>query len=143
MRDGTTYFCRVVIEPLGRAMTADEHHVRLKRVYDPAATTDGARILVDRLWPRGLARETAALTGWFREIAPSNELRAWYGHVPTLFDEFASRYMAELAQPERQARITELRGLLDTGSITLLTATKDVAHSHAVILRGILSERAG
>ena len=81
--------------------------IRLKRAYEPAASSDGYRVLIDRLWPRGVSRELAKLNAWERELAPSTELRQWFGHQPNRFDEFRRRYIAELGQ--QRPRLTELR----------------------------------
>jgi uncharacterized protein YeaO (DUF488 family) len=109
--------------------------VRVRRAYDPPAPDDGVRVLVDRVWPRGLSRERAALDLWCREIAPSTELRRWYGHDPQRFAEFRGRYLAELAEPARRAAWEELR-VLAAGErpLTLLTATRDPAISQAAVL---------
>jgi uncharacterized protein YeaO (DUF488 family) len=110
--------------------------VRVARVYDEPGPEDGARVLVDRLWPRGLRKERAHVDSWCRSVSPSTELRVWYGHDPERFDEFAERYRAELAAPDRQSA---LRGLLDTdGALTLLTATRALEISHAAVLADAL-----
>lgn len=114
--------------------------VRVKRVYEPADAQDGRRILVDRLWPRGLAKDAVRLDGWLREVAPSTHLRRWYGHDPDRFAEFERRYRAELEQPEQAAALDRLRTDAATGPLTLLTATRDVAHSQAAVLAGLLTE---
>ncbi|MEU1020026.1 DUF488 family protein [Streptomyces sp. NPDC005900] len=108
--------------------------VRVKRVHDPEEPDDGARVLVDRLWPRGISKERAALTAWDKDLAPSTELRRWYGHDPARFEEFAERYRQELADDERAAELARLRGLARTGRLTLLTATKDLPHGHVRVL---------
>jgi uncharacterized protein YeaO (DUF488 family) len=97
--------------------------VRMRRVYDPSPA-DGTRVLVDRIWPRGLAKATARIDEWAKVVAPSTELRRWYGHDPSKFEEFRRRYQAELAEPERQAAVRHLRELARSGPLTLLTATK-------------------
>lgn len=114
--------------------------VRVARVYDPPGPDDGARVLVDRLWPRGLAKDAAALDDWCREIAPSTELRTWYGHDPARFDEFAARYRAELDEPDRAAALASLRERRGRQTVTLLTATKELDISHAVVLARVLSD---
>ena len=122
-------------------MTADADRpgiFRIKRVYEPAEPTDGYRVLVDRLWPRGVSRERAALDDWCREAAPSTQLRRWYGHDPDRFDEFARRYRSELATPEAAGAVDELRGVADRRALSLVTATRDVEHSGAVVLRDVL-----
>jgi uncharacterized protein YeaO (DUF488 family) len=109
--------------------------VRVRRVYDPPAPEDGVRVLVDRVWPRGLSRDRAALDLWCREIAPSTELRRWYGHDPGRFAEFRRRYLAELDEPGRRAAWDELRARATGGRpLTLLTATRDPDISHAAVL---------
>lgn len=113
--------------------------VRLKRVYDPASPSDGYRVLVDRLWPRGLRREAAQLDEWARELAPSSELRRWFGHDPGRFDEFRRRYTAELAAHDGKLR--ELRRRARNGPLTLVYGARDRDHNDAVVLAEIL--RAG
>ena len=110
-------------------------HIRTKRVYDPPAAVDGTRILVDRLWPRGLKKENAAVDLWLREAAPSHELRRWFGHDPARWDEFRRRYAAELG-----ANRTALRPLLEaSGPLTLLFAARDPEHNNALALAAWLA----
>lgn len=99
------------------------------------------RVLVDRVWPRGLAKDAAALDSWEKDIAPSTQLRKWYGHRPEKFGEFQRRYAAELSEPEREAAMDRLRKLANKAPVTLLTATKDVEHSQAAVLAQRLSGR--
>jgi uncharacterized protein YeaO (DUF488 family) len=113
--------------------------VRLKRAYEPPATSDGYRVLIDRLWPRGVRREGARLDEWARELAPSAELRRWFGHDPERFDEFRRRYAAELAEQEEKLR--ELRRRARSGTLTLVYGAHDKEHNDAVVLAEIL--RAG
>lgn len=113
--------------------------VTCRRVYEEAAPEDGTRVLVDRVWPRGLRKDDAALDVWLRDVAPSTELRRWYRHDPKRFDEFRRRYLAELDSPERRQALTRLRELASEGRLTLLTATRDVAHSQAAVLAEQLS----
>ena len=108
--------------------------VRMRRVYDDPSPEDGARVLVDRIWPRGLAKATARIDEWVTTVAPSTGLRRWYGHDPDRFEEFRRRYQAELAEPERQAAVRHLRELARSGRLTLLTATRDIDHSQAAVL---------
>ena len=108
--------------------------VRMRRVYDDPSPADGARVLVDRVWPRGLAKATARIDEWAKEVAPSTQLRRWYGHDPSKFDQFRQRYTAELAEPDRQVAVQHLRELARSGPLTLLTATKDIDHSQAAVL---------
>ncbi|MFH8293211.1 DUF488 domain-containing protein [Streptomyces sp. NPDC018059] len=117
--------------------------VQLKRVYDDAEPDDGARVLVDRLWPRGLAKDRARLDAWDKEVAPSDELRRWYGHDPARFAEFAERYRQELAAADSRAALDRLRDHARAGRLTLLTATKDLPHSHVTVLAEILTSRTG
>lgn len=116
--------------------------IRVRRVYEDPEAADGARILVDRLWPRGLRKEAAALDSWPRDVAPSAELRTWYGHDPAKFDEFRRRYIAELASSPAQQALGQLRALSSQGPLTLLTATKDVQHSQATVLAELLEAAA-
>ncbi|WP_395326974.1 DUF488 domain-containing protein [Novosphingobium sp. BL-8H] len=111
-------------------------HVRLKRIYEQAAASDGLRFLVDRLWPRGISKERAALTEWVREIAPSTELRKWFGHDPDRWNEFQSRYRAELAGAN--ATLDRIRTMATGSVITLLYAARDQEHNEAVVLRMVL-----
>jgi uncharacterized protein YeaO (DUF488 family) len=108
--------------------------VRLRRVYDEPSPEDGTRVLVDRIWPRGLAKAKAGVDEWAKAVAPSTELRRWYGHDPDRFEEFRRRYQAELADPERQAALGHLRELARSGPLTLLTATRDLDRSQAAVL---------
>jgi uncharacterized protein YeaO (DUF488 family) len=110
--------------------------IAIKRAYDKPAPRDGLRILVDRLWPRGLSKAKLKLDAWPRDVAPSTALRKWYGHQPERFAEFRRRYSAELARSPEQ--LDALRGLIKGHVATLLTATHDLALSHAEVLRGIL-----
>ncbi|SHM10682.1 DUF488 domain-containing protein [Actinacidiphila paucisporea] len=109
--------------------------ITYRRVYEEAAPGDGTRVLVDRVWPRGLRKQDAHLDEWLRDVAPSTDLRRWYGHEPDRFAEFRRRYRAELRDAEHQAAAEHLRGLAGDGRrLTLLTATKDVDHSQAAVL---------
>ncbi|MEU4687025.1 DUF488 domain-containing protein [Streptomyces xinghaiensis] len=120
---------------------AGRRGVRVRRVYEDREPDDGVRVLVDRLWPRGLAKEAAGLDEWCKAIAPSSELRRWYGHDPERFEEFAERYRAELAGPEGREVLGRLRGLArGDGGLTLLTATKDVERSAARVLERALAD---
>jgi uncharacterized protein YeaO (DUF488 family) len=113
--------------------------VRLKRAYDPAVRSDGYRVLIDRLWPRGVKKEEAKLDEWARELAPSGELRRWFGHEPDRFDEFRRRYTRELAAQDEKVR--ELRRRAREGTLTLVYGARDTEHNDAVVLAEIL--RAG
>ena len=112
--------------------------IRIKRVYDPPDKNDGARVLVDRLWPRGLPKESAALTLWLKEIAPSPELRKWFGHDPPRWVEFGRRYGAELAH--NREGVARLADLSMRGTLTLLYAAHDVGHNHALVLEAYLRD---
>lgn len=117
--------------------------VRVRRIYDGPSPDDGARVLVDRLWPRGVSKEEAALDDWDKDVAPSDELRRWYGHDPAKYDEFAERYRAELAEPPRAAAVAELRERARAGRVTLLTATKELAIGHPGVLAAVLRDGDG
>ena len=108
--------------------------VRYRRIYDDASSEDGRRILVDRIWPRGIRKEDAQLDEWMRDIAPSTELRRWYGHHPDRYAEFRRRYLAELQEPVRQQAFQRLRGTAGRDRVTLLTATRDLERSQAAVL---------
>ncbi len=117
-------------------MTSPVLHVR--RVYDAPDQADGTRVLVDRIWPRGLSKERAHLDGWCKDIAPSTELRQWYGHDPQRFREFRRRYQKELAEPQRAQALEHLRDLAAHGTLTLLTATRHADISEAVVLADLI-----
>ncbi len=106
----------------------------------PPEPSDGARVLIDRLWPRGLSKADAQLTEWCKDVAPSTELRRWYDHREERYEEFAARYRAELAAPQARAALDGLRKLAADGPLTLLTATKETAYSHASVLLDGLRE---
>lgn len=111
--------------------------VRIKRAYEPPSPHDGTRVLVDRLWPRGVKKADAAIAQWMKEIAPSNELRKWFGHDPERWDEFRRRYRAELAH--KKELVGQLRELAARGPLTLIYSAHDEAHNQAVVLRETLS----
>ena len=110
--------------------------VRLKRAYEPSAASDGYRVLIDRIWPRGVSRKQARLGEWARELAPSTELRTWFGHDPARFAEFRRRYLEELAA--RAEKLGELRGRAQKGTVTLVYAARDDRHNDAVVLAELL-----
>lgn len=112
--------------------------VRIKRAYDEPAADDGYRLLIDRLWPRGVSRERAALDEWDKDLAPSAELRRWFGHDPARFDEFRRRYTAELG--EHRDRLAALRRRAAAGTLTLVYSAHDADHNNAVVLAGILQD---
>ena len=107
--------------------------ILLRRVYDDPSP-DGLRVLVDRVWPRGLTKDAAHLDAWIKDAAPSTPLRRWYGHRPERFAEFRRRYLAELSDPQRAAAMNRLRELARSRRLTLLTATRDIDHSQAAVL---------
>jgi uncharacterized protein YeaO (DUF488 family) len=113
--------------------------IRIRRVYDPPEPGDGKRVLVDRLWPRGVAKDGSTVDGWVREVAPSDELRKWFGHDPKRWEEFARRYRAELA--DHADDLDRLVDLAAEGPLTLLYAARDTEHNNAVVLRDVVTER--
>ncbi|HEY3471138.1 MAG TPA: DUF488 family protein [Amycolatopsis sp.] len=112
--------------------------VRVRRAYDDPEPEDGVRVLVDRLWPRGIRKDALNLDDWNKDVAPSAELRGWFGHDPDKFAEFASRYRDELDTVAGRAALDRLRALPQGKPLTLLTATKDVEHSQAAVLADLL-----
>jgi uncharacterized protein YeaO (DUF488 family) len=110
--------------------------VRLRRVYEPASPGDGYRVLVDRLWPRGISRERAQLAAWEKELAPSAGLRSWFAHDPSRFEEFRRRYVEELRA--HRATIAELRRHARDGVLTLVFGAKDEEHNDAVVLAEVI-----
>lgn len=110
--------------------------VRLKRAYDPPESTDGYRVLIDRLWPRGVSRERAKLDSWEKELPPSTELRQWFGHDPSRFEEFRRRYIEELRN--QRPRLAALRRRARDGTLTLVYSAHDTEHNDAVVLAGVL-----
>lgn len=111
--------------------------LRIKRAYDPLAATDGQRILVDRLWPRGLSKDKAHLDHWAKDVAPSDALRRWFGHDPDKWDEFRARYRRELDGNEEA--VAALRAQIGGKTATLLYAAHDAGHNNAVVLRDFLT----
>jgi uncharacterized protein YeaO (DUF488 family) len=114
--------------------------VRIKRVYEPPSPTDGERVLVDRLWPRGLSKRAAAVDAWMKEVAPSHALRKWFHHHPERWAEFRRRYLAELRR--HRDELTVLRRKATRGTMTLLFGSRDVEHNNAVVLKSLLERRA-
>jgi uncharacterized protein YeaO (DUF488 family) len=115
-------------------MPESSHKIAIKRAYDPPVAGDGVRVLVDRLWPRGLRKDAAHFDQWRKDLSPSTELRKFYGHRPERFAEFSRRYLAELRNKEAAAAVAELIDLNQRRSITLLTASRDLAGSEAAVL---------
>jgi uncharacterized protein YeaO (DUF488 family) len=122
------------------AMTGTAASIRVKRVYDPPAASDGTRVLVDRLWPRGLSKDRAAFDRWLKDAAPSAELREWFGHDPARYAEFARRYRAELAASEEA--VGQIRALMRHGPVTLLYSARDEEHNQALVLAAYLRDLA-
>jgi len=110
--------------------------VRLKRAYDPPEPTDGYRVLIDRLWPRGVSRERAKLDSWEKELPPSSELRQWFGHEPSRFEEFRRRYLEELRS--QRPRLAGLRRRARAGTLTLVYSAHDTEHNDAFVLAEVL-----
>jgi uncharacterized protein YeaO (DUF488 family) len=121
-------------------MTEGDGTVRVARIYDEPTDDDGRRILVDRLWPRGVSKERAQLDDWCKGVAPSNELRRWYGHVPDRFEEFSTRYRAELSQGEQAEALSRIAGDARSGVVTLLTATKMPEISEAAVIKSVIDD---
>lgn len=114
-------------------------HIQIKRAYEAPADTDGTRILVDRLWPRGLTKERAKLDLWLKDIAPSTALRQWFGHDPANFTEFAKQYRAEL---KKNPLVQEVAGMAREAMVTLVYAAKDPACNHALVLKAVIERTA-
>lgn len=126
-------------------MADRETRIRTKRVYEAPTKGDGNRILVDRLWPRGVSKADARLDQWRRDLSPSTELRQFYGHQPERFAEFARRYRGELRRKQARAAVSDIIELAHHGTVTLLTASRDLDHSEAAVLaihiRAVMSRR--
>jgi uncharacterized protein YeaO (DUF488 family) len=115
--------------------------IAIKRAYDPPSRSDGSRILVDRLWPRGLKKEEAHVEKWIRELGPSNHLRKFFGHDPARWQEFRSRYLLELGRPEAAALLDELLRTARRGILTLVYSARDQEHNQAVVLKELLDRK--
>lgn len=113
--------------------------VGIKRAYDSPARKDGHRILVDGMWPRGVRKEKANIERWMKNLAPSKELRQWFGHDPERWEEFRRRYREELG--EQEEALAELESYARDGAVTLIFAARDTAHNNAVVLRDLIEER--
>jgi uncharacterized protein YeaO (DUF488 family) len=124
---------------VGGLLMAKSADVRVRRVYEDVQDDDGARVLVDRIWPRGMTKAKAALDEWCKDVAPSTELRKWYSHDPAKFAEFTKRYRAELKTAERGEALGHLRELASDRRLTLLTGTKDPDISEAAVLADLLN----
>jgi len=115
-------------------------NIKLKRIYDDPADDDGARFLIDRLWPRGVSKEDAQLDGWFKEVTPTSDLRKWFGHDPDKWDEFKAAYREELSK--KGETLDELiENMNGNKNVTLLYGAKDRDHTHAIVLKNVLEER--
>lgn len=115
--------------------------IRLRRAYEPPGPQDGTRVLVDRVWPRGISKERAAIDEWLKDVAPSKELRQWFGHDPAKWEEFVGRYHRELAQGSEA--LERLRALTREGRVTLVYGARDERHNNAVALKEYLEGRGG
>lgn len=115
--------------------------ITIKRAYDAPERADGVRILVDRLWPRGLKKPEAQVEKWMRELGPSNELRQFFGHDPARWQEFRQRYLAELKRPEALSLLAELVEVARNGTLTLIYSAKDQEHNQAVVLKELLDAK--
>jgi len=122
-----------------------EARLRLRRAYDPPTPghDEGKRVLVDRVWPRGIGREALGADLWLRDLAPSDELRRWFGHRPERWEEFRRRYREELRQPERSRLLDDLADLVRRGPVTLLYGAKDRGHNQAVVIAQAVEDRRG
>jgi uncharacterized protein YeaO (DUF488 family) len=118
---------------------SEQSKIVLKRVYDEPEASDGTRVLVERLWPRGVSKERAGIDLWLKDVAPSGELRKWYSHDPAKFDEFRHRYEDELASEPAQTAVHKLRELINHGQVTLVFSSHDADLSNAAVLRDYLT----
>jgi uncharacterized protein YeaO (DUF488 family)/riboflavin biosynthesis pyrimidine reductase len=140
-RAGSQLFARYQLSRPGAGLRGSSQvDIRLKRAYEPASSSDGHRVLIDRLWPRGLSKKRARLDEWEKTLAPSSELRQWFGHDPARFPEFRRRYRRELKAQER--RLQDLRRRARHGTLTLVYAARDTEHNDAVVLAELLRGRA-
>lgn len=114
--------------------------ITVKRAYDPPEAKDGRRILVDRVWPRGVTKDELRLDGWYRDLAPSTELRKWFGHDPERWAEFQKRYAAELRRAELREHLSELATAAKRSKVTLLYGARDEEHNQAIVLRDYLKK---
>lgn len=114
--------------------------IEVKRVYDPPEETDGERLLVDRLWPRGLRKDAARLSAWLKDLAPSDELRRWFAHDPSRWPEFQERYRTELRAPDKENLIRLLAQKARQGKVTLVFAAHDMSYNNAVVLKAVMEE---
>ncbi len=117
-------------------------NIQIKRIYEPISPADGCRVLVDRLWPRGIKREVAAIDYWLKDLGPSHELRKWFGHRPERWDDFVQRYRSELSDLKAQQLLQELIDLAAADPLTLLYSAKDTEHNQAVVIAQAIEEAA-
>lgn len=122
-------------------MTEKKARVAIKRAYEPPASGDGWRVLVDRLWPRGVSKARLQLDAWVRDLAPSTELRKWFHHDPDRWDEFVRRYREELRAPEPEALLSTLSEHAAHGTVTLIYGARDTEHNEAAVLQDVVQER--
>ncbi|PKR77152.1 DUF488 domain-containing protein [Halalkalibacillus sediminis] len=113
-------------------------NIQLKRIYEKANKNDGQRVLVDGVWPRGVSKEDAHLDKWLKEIAPSKDLRQWFGHDPDKFNDFKKKYKEELKEDQRKEAFNELKGMANKKKLTILFATKEEDYNHAQVLKNLL-----
>lgn len=123
-------------------MTTKHWPLTIKRAYEEPSAQDGERVLIDRLWPRGVAKADAHITLWLKDIAPSAGLRVWFGHDPDKYEEFRRRYLAELAEEPGKSALAQLRERLEHGPVTLVFAARDSEHCNASVLRDLLASDA-
>lgn len=116
--------------------------VRIKRAYEPAAPRDGVRVLVDRVWPRGITKEKARIVKWMRELGPSDQLRKFFGHDPARWEEFRRRYRKELGRAQPRKMLDELASIAARGTLTLVYGAHDTEHNQAVVIKEVLDEMA-
>lgn len=112
--------------------------IQLKRAYEPVDASDGKRVLVDRIWPRGVRKDELRADRWDKELGPSTELRKWFGHDPARWDDFQRRYRQELAAPDKRAMIEQLADEAREGMLTLVYSARDIEHNQAVVLRSVI-----
>ncbi len=117
--------------------------IRIRRVYDEPGPDEGYRVLIDRIWPRGIRKDEAHIDLWARELAVSDALRRWFGHDPAKWEAFRARYRAELLAPERRDALEALVARARAGPLTILYGARDTQHNNAVVLAEVLAERAG
>lgn len=120
--------------------TVPAGHVQVKRAYEAPAKEDGKRVLVDRVWPRGVKKEALKLESWAKEVAPTTELRRWFGHDPEKWPEFRKRYREELRDDAHREALDSIRALAGAGCVTLVYSARDEAHNQALVIRELLVE---